>query len=162
MSLPPSHRPEETSEQQWQAARKELPWVPVEKEYRFATEDGPKSRSRKIESLPVPSRKCFKTMSAVGIHPSSFVCPALCMHPTPELEAAFDASARWPSATLSLCVAAESLVPFTPRCLLRVPNPAGEGLKPSLALRRKFAKLVSPPLRVNPRSNCDPIFNGRR
>src|SRR5881396_949799 len=52
------------TEQEWQAARKELlaaereleehakrveeqrhglPWVPVEKEYRFATEDGPKS-----------------------------------------------------------------------------------------------------------------------
>jgi predicted dithiol-disulfide oxidoreductase (DUF899 family) len=58
------------TEQEWQAARKELlaaereleehakrveeqrrelPWVPVEKEYRFATEDGPKSLSELFE-----------------------------------------------------------------------------------------------------------------
>src|SRR5947207_856032 len=58
------------TEQEWQAARKEmlaaereleehakrvetqrreLPWVPVEKEYRFATEDGPKSLAELFE-----------------------------------------------------------------------------------------------------------------
>src|SRR5204862_1592095 len=29
--------------QQVETQRRELPWVPVEKQYRFATEDGPKS-----------------------------------------------------------------------------------------------------------------------
>jgi hypothetical protein len=73
MSLPPSHRPEETSEQQWQAARKELPWVPVEKEYRFATEDGPKSRSPQDRVVTSPIPEVLQDDER-GRNPSFLVC----------------------------------------------------------------------------------------
>jgi hypothetical protein len=37
--------------------RRELPWVPVEKEYRFDTEDGTKTLAELFDGRPEPSRR---------------------------------------------------------------------------------------------------------